>query len=135
MGFTLDPTLAADTIKLDESDQCLLLLMNNSQYPWLIIVPKFHDAVELHDLPESFQTAIIQFSIGLGNTLKQCLSAHKINTASLGNVVSQLHIHVIARFKDDVAWPKPVWGAGQATPYNEAELKVLIDRLSWPQLP
>ena len=135
MSFTLDPRLAADTIKLDESEHCLLLLMNDSQYPWLILVPKVEKAEEWHDLPEPLQLALHQFCVKLGQSIKQSLNAHKINTAALGNVVRQLHIHVIARFKEDPAWPGPVWGKTPALAYTEQHKTRLIGQLTWPELP
>lgn len=135
MSFVLDERLKNDTFLLDESEQCLLLMMNDQQYPWFIVVPKKEDASEWHDLPQNQQNSIHQFCIELGKTIKEALNADKINIAALGNVVSQLHIHVIARHKEDAAWPGPVWGKHPAKPYTKEIQQDLTSKIKWPKLP
>lgn len=135
MSFALDQRLKNDTFIVDESEQCLLLLMNDSQYDWFIVVPKYDDASEWHHLPATLQTELHGFCVELGEKIKDQLNADKINIAALGNVVSQLHVHVIGRKHTDPAWPGPVWGAHPPVPYSESEKQTVINQLNWPKLP
>lgn len=127
--FSLHPRLAADTITLGDFPLCRVLLMNDSQYPWLILVPRHPDLREVHELPEAEQHQLLRESSWLSKHLGGALKADKMNVANLGNVVDQLHWHVIARFRDDPAWPAPVWGKLPAVPYTEAELAETLDML------
>ena len=92
--------------------------MNDCRYPWLILVPERPGITEAFELGEEDQRRLWQESMVLGEVMKTCLSAHKLNIATLGNQVSQLHVHHIARFRTDSAWPRPVWGVGAAEPYT-----------------
>jgi diadenosine tetraphosphate (Ap4A) HIT family hydrolase len=118
MRFTLDSRLAADTLTVGDLRLCRVLLMNDRRFPWLILVPGRDGLSELHDLAAEERGLLIEEAAFAGEKLKALTSAKKINTAALGNMVAQLHIHVIARFEGDPAWAGPVWGVGKAEPYE-----------------
>jgi diadenosine tetraphosphate (Ap4A) HIT family hydrolase len=119
--FTLHPQLASDTIELVTWPLSLVLLMNDARFPWLILVPQRPGLREFHELPASERSVLIEEIARAGRLMQTAFKAEKINTAALGNLVPQLHIHVIARFAGDAAWPNPVWGVGQRQPINAAE--------------
>ena len=127
--FELDPRLAADTFLVGETPLSQVLLMNDVRYPWLIVVPRRNDVTEPFELSEVDQAQLWQESMRLGEAMKAHFAAHKLNIAALGNQVAQLHIHHIARFHVDDAWPGPVWGVGSAVPYSDAARDALIDEL------
>jgi len=127
--FELDPRLAADTLVVGETPLCRVLLMNDARYPWLILVPRRGDVTEPFGLSEADQAQLWQESMRLGEAMKAHFAADKLNIAALGNQVAQLHVHHIARFRTDDAWPGPVWGVGSAVPYGDAELDALIGEL------
>jgi diadenosine tetraphosphate (Ap4A) HIT family hydrolase len=130
--FALDPRLQSDTIDLGDWPLCKVLLMNDANYPWVILVPRRKGAVELLDLNEIEQQQLMKESMQLAQVLKKEFKADKLNIANLGNVVSQLHIHHIVRYKTDAAWPKPVWGAVPAKPYaGEPQQKIVSDLKKW----
>jgi diadenosine tetraphosphate (Ap4A) HIT family hydrolase len=127
--FILDPKLQADTFFIHDFPLSRLVLMNDKNYPWLILVPKKPNLVELIDLSSAEQEVLLQEINLVAKILKEKFLADKLNIANLGNVVSQLHVHVIARFKNDVAFPKPVWGAVSGKVYEEAEAEKLIAKI------
>lgn len=128
--FQLDHKLEADTIPLGVIGLCRLLLMNDSRFPWLILVPRRADMTEIHELTPSDQT-VLTFEIAqISEMLKNITGCTKINVGALGNMVRQLHIHVIARNEDDAAWPGPVWGAGKSEPYGSGEAEKFIERFT-----
>ena len=127
--FVRDPSLAADTFVVGETPRRQVLLMNDARYPWLILVPRRADVTEPFELSEADQAQLLQESMRLGEAMKAHFAADKINIAALGNQVAQLHVHHIARFHTDDAWPGPVWGVGSAVPYQEAALDALMDDL------
>lgn len=127
--FVLDERLKNDTVEVCDWSLCKVLLMNDANYPWVILVPRKEGAIELFDLNEAEQQQLTQESMRLATIMKSEFVADKMNVANLGNVVSQLHIHHIARYKSDVAWPKPVWGALPAKPYTTVELTARVNRL------
>jgi len=128
-GWHLHPQLADDTHPVAHLDLCELRLMDDANHPWLILVPRVADAVEWIDLDEAAQ-ARLNAEINLScRALQQAFHPHKLNVAALGNMVSQLHIHVIARFENDIAWPRPVWGTATAKPYSPESLIERITRL------
>lgn len=127
MSWLLHPQLAADTHHVASFALCDMLLMDNRLHPWLILVPRVADAVEWFDLAPDDQHRLLDECARAGDALKALHSPDKLNIAALGNVVSQLHVHVIARFRDDAAWPKPVWGAAPAERYTP---DALADALS-----
>lgn len=106
-----------------------LLLMNDSQYPWFILVPRREEVSELFQLDAADQQQLWKEAVSLAEVLKDSFGADKMNVATLGNVVSQLHVHVIARRKSDAAWPAPVWGRAPAIPYAEGQIADLLARL------
>ena len=128
MSFTLDSRLAADTIPCGRLPLSRLLLMNDARYPWLILVPERPDARELFDLTPADRGLLIEEIALAGAALRVC-AADKVNVAALGNIVAQLHVHVVARFADDPAWPGPIWGRLPALPYDAAAAKAMIARL------
>ncbi len=111
MTFTLHPTLAADTIPICDLPLCRLLLMNNANFPWLIMVPRRDGLRELFDLTPADYTVAMQEIRHVCEKFAAYSKAHKLNIAALGNIVPQLHIHIIARFPTDPAWPNPVWNS------------------------
>ncbi|WP_439572678.1 HIT domain-containing protein [Phreatobacter sp.] len=119
-AFHLDPRLEADTFPVTDLPLCTVRLMNDATYPWLVLVPRRTGAVELIDLSRAERNQAMD-EIALASDLLQRLTAcEKLNVAALGNMVRQLHIHVIGRFAADPAWPGPVWGKVPARPYGEA---------------
>ncbi len=121
--FKLDPQLEADTFPVGITSLNRIVLMNDSRFPWLILVPERPDIREPFELTDEDQRTLMQESMIVGKSLKALFNAHKLNIAALGNQVSQLHIHHIARFRTDAAWPRPVWGAGAAEPYEAEALR------------
>lgn len=118
-AFHLNTQLAADTFFVGDMPLSQLLLMNNAELPWLILVPRIHSAVELTDLSKAQQNQLMR-EVTLAHALLADFNPDKINTAAIGNLVSQLHMHVVARYSDDPAWPKPVWGVLEPRPYSDA---------------
>ncbi len=127
--FTLDPILKHDTFLLASLPFSELLLMNDSQYPWLILVPRKKDCTEIVELSSDEKEQLHKESDALSFFLLEEVKAEKLNIAALGNVVSQLHIHHIARFKNDIAWPKPVWGFTESLAYSIEEYEQLIIKI------
>ena len=117
--FVLHPQLAKDTALIGRIGECLLLLMKDARYPWLILVPEQEGLRELHDLSDDQFSSVTQIIKQTSLRLQTLTEALKINVAALGNMVPQLHIHIIARREDDASWPGPVWGVGTAEPYTE----------------
>ncbi len=128
--FSLDPRLAADTLPVGRFALSRLLLMNDATYPWLILVPERPGASELFDLAAADLAVLAAETSLVARMLKRLAGADKVNVAALGNVVAQLHIHVIARSAADPAWPAPVWGRAPARPYPAGEAAGMLDRLA-----
>lgn len=129
MVFTLDSRLQQDTLWLGDYPLCRLLLMNDAQYPWFILVPRREDVSELFQLDATDQAHLWRETTALAEVLKDCFAADKMNVATLGNVVSQLHMHVIVRRRDDAAWPAPVWGRHPVQAYAPEQLLAIKARL------
>jgi diadenosine tetraphosphate (Ap4A) HIT family hydrolase len=127
--FVLDQRLLNDTLPVGDFPLCRLLLSNDSQYPWFILVPRRADISEVFQLSGSEQAQLWKETTLLSETLDQLFDADKMNVAALGNVVSQLHMHVIVRHKGDPAWPAPVWGKHPAVPYSREQAAEVIARL------
>ncbi|WP_202210944.1 HIT domain-containing protein [Pseudomonas paraversuta] len=127
--FVLDTRLHEDTWLIGDFPLCRLLLSNDSNYPWFILVPRREGISELFQLDEHDQQLMWAETTALARTLKDAFGADKMNVATLGNVVSQLHMHVIVRYQADVAWPGPVWGKHPARPYTQAEVGAIQDKL------
>ena len=127
--FQLDPQLDADTFPVASLELCDLRLMNDSRWPWLILVPRVADAVEWHELFAD-QRQDADFEIAhIASTLKALTNCEKINIASLGNMVRQLHIHVIARTAGDPNWPGPVWGFGTRELYQSDGAEAFVSQV------
>ena len=127
--FELHPRLANDTAFVADWTLSRVLLMNDARFPWLILVPRGAGLSELHDLSEADAAMVVHEVRRAGRGLKALTGASKINTAALGNQVPQLHLHVIARHAGDAAWPNPVWGRGDARPYEAPARDEFISRL------
>jgi diadenosine tetraphosphate (Ap4A) HIT family hydrolase len=127
--FALHSQLKSDTHFICDLPLSSALLMNDANYLWLILVPRKPDLIELIDLSFAEQTQVLQEINSVAKILKKEFNAEKLNIAALGNVVSQLHIHVIGRKKNDATFPKPVWGNAPAKPYATKEAEALIQKL------
>lgn len=129
MGLILHPKLAEDCFVVGRFELCALLLMNDARYPWFILVPQRAGISEIHQLSGAQRQQLISESAMLSEALSDGFAADKINIAALGNLVAQLHVHHIVRYKTDAAWPAPVWGRLPAIPYTEDGKQAVIDRL------
>lgn len=127
--FRLHPQLEQDCEQLGRLTLCRLLLMRDANYPWCILVPEREGVTEIYQLSESDQAQLARESAQLAAIMAKLFSADKMNIAALGNVVPQLHIHHIARHREDPAWPAPVWGKVPARAYDEAELARRVESL------
>ena len=125
----MDPRLARDCVVVGDFRLCRLLLMNDSQYPWFILVPRIPGVTEIYQLEEAAQQQLLVESSCLAKMLQVLFCADKMNVAALGNVVRQLHVHHIVRFTADAAWPAPVWGRQPAIPYTDKQLSAVIGKL------
>ena len=127
--FKLDERLFKDTVVLGDFTLCRVLLMNDGRYPWLILVPRRAGISELFEPEMAEQQQLWQETSYVGQVLKDVFQADKINIATLGNVVKQLHMHIVVRMQDDAAWPAPVWGNGAAQGYTDETLAAMRARL------
>lgn len=125
--WQLDPRLADDTHPVAQLPLCELRLMDDAHHPWLVLVPRVVGATELIDLSEAQQQALLREVSQASRVLRERFAPDKLNVAALGNVVPQLHVHVIARYTGDIAWPKPVWGQASARPYTP---EALVERIA-----
>lgn len=139
-GFKLHARLAEDTLPLGDFPLCRLLLMNDAQYPWFVLVPRRDGIREIYELSEADQRQLLKESGQLSRAMMEAFKGEKLNVAALGNVVPQLHLHHIVRYANDAAWPAPVWGRHPARPYTKAEVQArlkplrarLPDDFVWP---
>lgn len=127
--FVLDARLAADSAPIGRLPLSEVRWVRDARYPWALLVPARPGVVELFDLSPEDRRALIEESALLARLLGRLVSAHKTNVATIGNVVPQLHVHVVARFRDDDAWPRPVWGLHPAKPYDDDVLRARIEAL------
>nr|WP_262924463.1 MULTISPECIES: HIT domain-containing protein [Pseudomonas] len=125
----MDSRLQQDSLVLGDFPLCRLLLSKDANYPWFILVPRRADVSELFQLDEADQRQLWKETTYLAETLKDSFAADKMNVATLGNVVSQLHMHVIVRRRDDAAWPAPVWGRQPAVAYTDEQVEAVRQRL------
>ena len=125
--FALHPQLADDTAPVIELPLCEVRLMDDANHPWLVLVPRVADARELVDLDAAQRHQLTDEIDLAARLLRDAFRPHKLNVAALGNLVPQLHVHVIARYTDDIAWPRPVWGMAAARPYSP---EALIERIN-----
>lgn len=125
--FDLHPKLAEDCVQVTSLDLCDVLLMNDSRFPWLILVPRRTDLRDFHEIAVDDRDTLLDEMDRCSRLLSKLPEITKINVAALGNQVPQLHVHVIARSTNDAAWPGPVWGQGTVVPYDEAALNQMVD--------
>ena len=128
--FELHPRLAEDTITVGEFELCQLLMHKDANYPWFILVPKRPEVLEIYHLSEQERIQLMNESCMLAEALVDVFSPDKINIATLGNMVPQLHMHHVARYKDDGAWPHPIWGAMPAKEYQSEEMHHRIEAVA-----
>ncbi|MBE7246414.1 MAG: HIT domain-containing protein [Actinomycetospora chiangmaiensis] len=126
--FTLDPRLAADTAEVGDLSLCRVLLMDDARFPWLILVPRRPDISEITDLSEDDAAALWHETRIATRVMQALAKPDKVNIAALGNIVAQLHVHVVGRFRSDPAWPGPVWGFETRTPYPPHARAQLLER-------
>lgn len=127
--FRLHSRLAADCRAIGDLGISRVLLMNDRRFPWLILVPRLPDLRELHDLPSQARLELLGEIEAVSRILLDGFQVQKINVGALGNLVEQLHVHVVGRSPGDAAWPGPVWGFGTAEPYDDSELARVAERL------
>jgi len=130
LEFELDPQLAADCVVLGDFPLCRLLLMNDCQYPWFILVPRRAGVTEVYHLSEEDQRQLAHESSYLSENLADIFAARKMNVAALGNVVSQLHVHHVVRYESDASWPAPIWGKHPAVAYDEETLATVQQKVN-----
>ncbi|UPG96104.1 HIT domain-containing protein [Luteibacter aegosomatissinici] len=119
--FELDARLAGDTVVVGDLPLCRVLLMRDQRFAWLVLVPRHAGLVEVADLAEADRAALWREVDQAGAALRTVAPCDKLNIGALGNIVRQLHVHVVARVEGDAAWPGPVWGSGKAEPYADIE--------------
>lgn len=129
MIFELHTQLQQDCFDLGSFPLCRLLLMNDSRYPWLILVPQSADVEEIYQLSDHDRAQLCKESNYLAARMAEFFKADKINIAALGNIVPQLHVHHVARRHKDAAWPAPIWGLGEAIPYQAKELERITQKV------
>jgi diadenosine tetraphosphate (Ap4A) HIT family hydrolase len=130
MVFELHPRLAKDTIVLGDCLLCRVLLMDDVRFPWLILVPRRTGVSELFELTSAERAALVEEVAAACDALKAETGCDKLNIGALGNLVTQLHVHIVGRFAGDAAWPGPVWGFGRPQPYAGAAADALMPALS-----
>jgi diadenosine tetraphosphate (Ap4A) HIT family hydrolase len=128
-SFILDARLDSDTRLVASLALCDVRLMDDARFPWLVLVPRHHGLVEIGDLPADEQPLLWQEVNRAAAALRAAAPCEKLNLGALGNIVRQLHIHVVARREGDAAWPGPVWGSGKAEPYAEDALRTRLEAL------
>ena len=128
-GFALDQQLEADTEPVIWLGLCELRVMNDRRWPWLVLVPQRPTIEEIHDLTPLDQAMLTFETNMVAQALKRLTGCTKINSGALGNVVRQLHVHIVARSEGDPAWPGPVWGYGMREPYKRSDLHQFAERV------
>jgi diadenosine tetraphosphate (Ap4A) HIT family hydrolase len=134
-AWELHPQLARDTVAIGELPLSRVLLMNDANYPWLLLVPRRLGLIELIDLDELDRAQLISEIWRVSRSLKAISACDKLNVAAIGNLVPQLHIHIVARRRTDFVWPKPVWGLLPPRAYDRADLDRLVDALHRALIP
>jgi len=129
MTFTLHPRLEQDCITIGRFELCRLLMMNDSQYPWFILVPERANLQEIYQLSKADRELLTEESSYLAENLAELYKADKMNIAAIGNMVPQLHIHHVVRYRVDKAWPAPVWGKFAAEPYTDRQIADNLTRI------
>jgi len=127
--FDLNPRLEGDSLPVLDLPLSTVRLLKDANYPWLLLIPRKPDLVEIIDLDDADQQQLMREIALTSRVLRDVTVCEKLNVGALGNQVSQLHVHVIGRFRDDAAWPGPIWGAAPVKPYDDAADEHLIGRL------
>jgi len=127
--FALDTRLDVDTVPIIDLELCSILLMRDARYPWVLAVPRVPGIVELTDLSRAQRAQLIEETTDVAGSLKAATRCEKVNVATLGNIVRQFHMHIVARDADDDAWPGPVWGRHPATAYAPGVAEALVGRM------
>jgi diadenosine tetraphosphate (Ap4A) HIT family hydrolase len=127
--WSLHPQLDKDTAPIGDMPLCRVLLIRDAHYPWLVLVPRRHETVEIVDLDEVAQAQLMTEITRVSRALREVTRCDKLNVAALGNAVPQLHVHIIARRRTDAAWPRPIWGVMPPLPYDPRDMQALIDAL------
>lgn len=127
--WTLHPQLDKDTAPVGDLPLCRVLLIKDAHYPWLVLVPRRPETVEIIDLDEVAQSQLMTEITRVSRALREITRCDKLNIAALGNAVPQLHVHIIARRRTDAAWPRPVWGVMPPLSYDPRDMQELIDAL------
>jgi diadenosine tetraphosphate (Ap4A) HIT family hydrolase len=125
--WRLDPQIARDTAAVGDLTLCSVRAMDDATYPWLVLVPRQTGATEITDLDQSDRTQLMAEISAAATALKKVTGCDKLNVGAIGNLVPQLHIHIVARRRDDPAWPKPVWGVAPPVAYEPQTLDVFVD--------
>ncbi|TYC79935.1 HIT family protein [Stappia sp. BW2] len=128
-SFSLNPRLEGDSYFITDLTLCTVRLLKDANYPWLMLVPRKSDLVEIIDLEDAEQMQLMREIALASQALREVTDCEKLNVGALGNQVSQLHVHVIARYREDAAWPGPVWGAAPAQAYSHDKVESLIEKL------
>ncbi len=128
-SFTLDPRLAADGPALGDLPLCHLRLVEDARFPWVVMIPRRAARVEIIDLAAQDRATLMEEIATVSSALKSVSGAQKLNVAALGNMVPQLHVHIVGRTAGDAAWPGPVFGAGTRMPYGEDARSAFVSRL------
>jgi diadenosine tetraphosphate (Ap4A) HIT family hydrolase len=127
-AFSLDPRLQADTIPVGDLSLSSVLLLDDARFPWFVLVPRCAGVVELTDLGNEDAAALMEEIRLATRVMADLAKPDKVNVGALGNVVQQLHVHVVGRFRSDPAWPGPVWGFGTRAPYPHHAASALVER-------
>jgi diadenosine tetraphosphate (Ap4A) HIT family hydrolase len=127
-AYTLDSRLAADTLPIGDLSLCSALLLDDARFPWFVLVPRRANLTEVTDLSDEDAAMLIGEIRVATRVMLELAKPDKVNVAALGNVVPQLHVHVVARFLSDPAWPGPVWGHGTRAPYPDHAAAALVER-------
>jgi diadenosine tetraphosphate (Ap4A) HIT family hydrolase len=127
--FVLHPQLDKDSELVTELVLCSVRLINDANYPWLILVPRVANVSDVNDLNDAQQQMLWQESAMVSRALKHLFTPDKLNIAALGNMVTQLHLHLVVRYQNDVTWPKPIWGQVPSKAYSDEELSKQIDMI------
>ncbi|MCB5161430.1 HIT domain-containing protein [Marinomonas algarum] len=127
--FELNPILSRDSVLVGEFPLCQLRLINDSQFPWFILVPKRSEVTEAYQLNEEDRSQLMAESCLLSEVLHDAFAADKLNVAAIGNLVPQLHLHHVVRYCNDACWPAPIWGKLTPIPYSEMDLAKILQRI------
>ena len=128
--FRPDPAFEAGSVAAAEWPLCHVRLQDDARFPWLILIPRVEGAVELADLSAEQRAALMEETVRAGDLVRRLGPVEKLNIGAIGNVTSQLHVHVVGRRRDDGLWPDPVWGRGPAVPYDPAERARLLEKIA-----